>query len=217
MTTAETSTLTLNELDLDLSRTIPRGPGVPAGVVIGVAHLERLLLWARLVGLPLHSHIRHIGGWLAALGGPDRPITGPQQALPYEQLQRPEGAERDRAGWTFEITAPGHDPVEVGVTVEGQIVYRGTKAEQEARWKRQTDQRIAAQREIRERDGHGLIDAVSRTTSARERARQAADRADMAWREAIQAAVAGGVPVLQIADQARITPARVYQIRDNTR
>jgi hypothetical protein len=43
------------------------------------------------------------------------------------------------------------------------------------------------------------------------------DRAEQNWRAAIRAALAAGVPVVDLADTAGVSRARIYQIRDDRR
>lgn len=49
------------------------------------------------------------------------------------------------------------------------------------------------------------------------RAKQDGETADQLWREAIRAAIAAGVRVVEIAEAAGVTRDRVYQIRDDRR
>jgi len=64
---------------------------------------------------------------------------------------------------------------------------------------------------------HAPLDAVIEATAAKDKANQDAEEADRVWREAIRAAVMAGERVVEIAEAARISRDRVYQIRDGRR
>jgi hypothetical protein len=59
--------------------------------------------------------------------------------------------------------------------------------------------------------------AVRDATNRLEARRRAVTVAEQVWRETIREAIASGIPVASIAAAAKITKARVYQIRDNRR
>jgi hypothetical protein len=59
--------------------------------------------------------------------------------------------------------------------------------------------------------------ALRQSTEDVTAARQAAADEDTAWRYMIRAALADGVPVVEVAELTGISRARVYQIRDGRR
>jgi diketogulonate reductase-like aldo/keto reductase len=61
--------------------------------------------------------------------------------------------------------------------------------------------------------GEGPLDIVRRATARKAQI----ETADRDWREAIQAAIKVGERVVDIAEAAGVSAARVYQIRDGVR
>jgi DNA-binding phage protein len=65
--------------------------------------------------------------------------------------------------------------------------------------------------------GHSICHDIEVLTVMRDRAQEAATRADEEWRERIRTAIAQGTAVSYIAESAGISRQRVYQIRDGKR
>ncbi len=63
----------------------------------------------------------------------------------------------------------------------------------------------------------GAIDELTDATAVRERAQAELDDADHEWRKSIRQAIEMGVPVRLVADAAKISRERIYQIRDGRR
>lgn len=66
-------------------------------------------------------------------------------------------------------------------------------------------------------DTGGPLDDVYAATEAKRLADEAAADADREWRAAIRAALTDGQRVVDVAEAARISRERVYQIRDGRR
>lgn len=62
-----------------------------------------------------------------------------------------------------------------------------------------------------------LLEMVEDATARREAAQAALDSADREWRDVIESAIHDGESPTEIAKLAKVTRARVYQIRDGRR